>query len=123
MNQESDSVFQVVVRRALAKADPAHLQVHFAVAVLNRYREGPGFSLIRTNTVGRLKKEGAWALDFGIEPDETLIHAAFADLLRLPESEREHWAFHAAILPASKMFLQMRLAPSACFDDGEVRPW
>jgi len=123
LNRESDSVFQVVVRRALAAANPANLQVHFAVAVLDRYLDGGGFSIIRTDTVGRLKKEGGWTLDFGIAPGEQLVHAAVADLLRLPEAEREHWAFHATALPASKMFLQMRLAPGSCFDDGEVRPW
>jgi len=121
--QESDSVFQVVVRRALAGGDAANLQLHFAVALLDRYRGGAGFSLIRTDTVGRLKKDGGWSIDFGIAPGEELIHAAVSDLLRLPEAEREHWAFHATALPASKMFLQMRLAPGSCFDDGEVRPW
>ncbi len=123
MQLESDSVFQVIVRRALAAGDAANLQVHFAVAVLDRYRGSAGFSLIRTNTVGRLKKEGSWSLDFGIAPGEELIHTAVADLLRLPEEQREHWALHATALPASKMFLQMRLAPGSCFDDGEVRPW
>jgi hypothetical protein len=121
--QEADSVYRVVVRRALAGGDPGLLQVHFDVSVLDRYRGSETFSLIRTNTVGRLRKQGAWSLDFGIAPDEASVHAAFKDLERLPEDEREHWAQHALLAPASKMFLQMRLAPGSCFDDGEVRSW
>ena len=97
--------------------------MHFQVQVLLRYSGAPGFSLIRTDTVGRVSKEGGWSLDFGIAPDETLIHATVADMLSLPEAEREHWASFAAVLPSSKMFLQMRMAPSACFGDGDVRPW
>ena len=37
----------------------------------------------------------------------------------LPEDERAHWASCAVAGPSSKMFLQMRLAPGACYDDGE----
>jgi hypothetical protein len=51
------------------------------------------------------------------------LHVQAAELLRLPESEREHWAEHALTLPSSRMFLSMRLAPGSCFDDGEVRAW
>ena len=111
------------MRRALAAGDASPLHLHFDVAVLDRYREAPGFSVIRTDTVGRVSKEGGWALDFGIAPDEDAIHVQAADLLRLPEPEREHWAMHGVTLPSSRMFLQMRLAPGSCFDDGEVRPW
>jgi hypothetical protein len=120
---ESDSIHRVVVRRALAAGDPANLQLHFETAVLNHYRETPGFSIIRTNTVGRIKKEGGWALDFGISPDETWIHAGYGALMNLPEADREHWSQHATALTSSKMFLQMRLSPNSCFDDGDLRPW
>ena len=119
---EAESVYRVVVRRALAGGDPAKLQVHFGVGVLQRYRD-QGMSIIRTDTVGRMGQRGSWSLDFGIAPDEASVHVSFADLARLPEAEREHWAQFALLLPASKMFLQMRLSPSACFDDGEVRAW
>jgi hypothetical protein len=118
-----ESIHRVALRRALVAGDPALLHLHFAVDVLNRYREGPGFSVIRTDTVGRVRKQGGWSLDFGIAPDEDAIHVQAADLLRLPEEEREHWAAHGITLPASRMFLSMRLAPGSCFDDGEVRPW
>ena len=120
---EADFVYRVGVRRALAAGDASALQLHFDATVLQRYRETPGFSIIRTNTVGRVRKEGGWTLDFGIAPDETALHAAFGDVARLPEDERVHWASHALAGPSSKMFLQMRLSPGSCYDDGEVRTW
>jgi hypothetical protein len=118
-----ESVFRIAVRRALAKEDPSDLPLHFEVAVLERYRGASGFSLIRTNTVGRLRKEGGWSLDIGIAPDESVLHVCLGDLLRLPAEEREHWAAFATTLPSSKTYLQMRLAPGSCFDDGDVREW
>jgi hypothetical protein len=121
--RDDDAVYRLAVRRALLNSDPALLALHFDMAVLDRYREGKGFSIIRTNTVGRVRKEGGWSLDFGIAPDEDLIHVTYAQMLMLPESEREHFASFAAILPASKMFLQMRMSPGSCFDDGELRKW
>jgi hypothetical protein len=30
---------------------------------------------------------------------------------------------HVVALPMSQHFLQMRLAPGGCVDDGDVRPW
>jgi hypothetical protein len=120
---EATAILRVVVRRALAGDDLSNIPLHFEAAVLDRYRSG-GFSLIRTDTVGRIKKEGGWSLDVGIPPDdESLLHVFAADLLRLPGDEREHWAQFAVALPSSKMMLQMRLAPGSCFDDGEVRQW
>jgi len=111
------------MRRALSLEDPSLLPLFFEVAVLERYLSAPGFSIIRTDTVGRVKKEGGWALDFGIAPDESILHLTWRDLSMLPEAEREHWGQHAVSLPASKMFLQMRLAPGSCADDGELRKW
>lgn len=125
MSPEADyeSVYRVTARRALAAGDPALLQLHFATSVLDRYREGSAFSVIRTDTVGRVRQQGSWSLDFGIAPEEDAIHVAWADLQLLPESEREHWAAHATLPPSSRMFLSMRLAPGSCFDDGDVRDW
>ena len=120
---DADFVYRVAVRRALAAGNASALQVHFDVAVLQRYLGAPGFSTIRTNTVGRVRKEGGWALDFGIAPDEKALHAAFGAMANLPEEERLHWASCALAGPSSRMFLQMRLAPGACYDDGEVRAW
>jgi hypothetical protein len=122
MNEDT-MVLRVVLRRALAGNDVANVPVHFDAAVLDRYRGAAGYSLVRTDSVGRIKKQGGWALDLGIAPGESLVHAFAGDLLRLPAEEREHWASFAVALPSSKMFLQMRLAPGACHDDGEPRPW
>ena len=121
--REDETVYRVALRRALMASDPGQLTLHFEAAVIDRYREAGGFSIIRTNTVGRVRKQGGWALDFGISPAEDMVHVTFAQLLTLPEAEREHFASYACLLPASTMFLQMRLAPGSCFDDGEVRPW
>jgi hypothetical protein len=120
---EETSVFRVLLRRAFAAEDLSTLPVYFQRSVLDRYRGAAGFSLIRSNTVGRVKKEGGWALDFGIAPGEDSIHAFAADLLGLPPDEREHWAAAAVTLASSKVMLQMRLAPGSCIDDGEIRKW
>ncbi len=119
---EYEIMYRAVVRRAAAANDAANLPVAVDAAVLDRYRGG-GYALLRTNTVGRVRKEGGWALDFGIAPDEATIQACFGDLARLPEEERDHWAAYATFLPASGTFLQMRLAPGSCIDDGEIRSW
>jgi hypothetical protein len=114
---------QTVLRRALAARDPGRLHVRFESAVLDRYRSLEGAQLIRTRTVGRITLPGRWTLDVGIAPDGSL-HVPFADLAdRLPEDERAHWLDHLIEEPASAAFLQMRLATSACIDDGETEAW
>ena len=123
MPDDSTSTYRVVVRRALANDDVANLQLHFEAAVLQRYREAAGFSIIRTDTVGRVRKQGGWSLDFGISPDEASVHISQGDVVKLPAEERGHWASHALSLPSSTMYLQMRMAPGSCFDDGDVRNW
>lgn len=116
-------VLRVVLRRMLLGRELANLPLHFDATVLDRYRGVPGFVLMRSNTVGRVKKEGGWTLDVGIAPSEDTVHAFAGDLLALPEDDREHWASYAVALPSSRMFLQMRLAPAACHDDGDTRKW
>jgi hypothetical protein len=122
-DRDDDALIKVLAKRALTREDATILHLHFEVSVLQRYRESNGFSLIRTNTVGRLKKQGGWVLDVGISPDETTVHAVFADLLNLPETEREHWASHAVAPASSPMFISMRMTPNSCFDDGDARAW
>jgi hypothetical protein len=122
-SREDQMLYRVAVRRSLLGPNPDQLTLHFEVAVLDRYRGNSSFSIIRTNTVGRVRKQGGWSLDFGIAPDEDMVHVTYAQLVTLPEDEREHFAQHACILPASKMFLQMRMTPGSCFDDGELRSW
>lgn len=121
--KDYEAIYRVAVRRALTTGDPALVQLHFAVEVLDRYRQEKAFSIIRTDTVGRVRRQGGWSLDFGIAPGEDAIHVSLGDLVNLPESEREHWAGFATLPPASSMFISMRLAPGSCFDDGEVRTW
>lgn len=116
-------MLRVVLRRLLAAEDLSNLSLHFEAGVLDRYRGLTGFTLIRTDSVGRIKKEGGWSLDVGIAPGEEMVHAFAGDLWKLPLEEREHWASFAVALPSSRMFLQMRLSPGSCFDDGEVRKW
>jgi len=116
--------FAVLMRRALAARDPSLLQTVFDAAVLDRYRGNAHYSVIRTDTVGRVRKQGGWSLDFGIVPGDAQVHASWAALASiLPDDEREHWAAHAASPWLSEMFLKMQLAPGSCFDDGELREW
>jgi hypothetical protein len=122
MADDAGIYLRLLYRRVLQQQDASPAQVSFDVAVLDKYRAAAGYTLIRTNTVGRLKREGGWSLDLGI--GEGTVHAALGDLMHnLPDEEREHWAQHVVALPMSQMYLQMRLSPGSCFDDGEVRPW
>ena len=99
------------------------MQAHFSVDVLEHYRGVHGVTVVRTDTVGRVSRKGNWSLDFGIAPAEDMVHVSIGELIHLPAAEREHWAAHALTLPSSKMFLQMRLSPGSCSDDGELRAW
>jgi hypothetical protein len=116
---------KVVLRRAFASGDPALLQVSFDAAVLDRYRADPAYQVMRTNTAGRVRKQAGWALDFGIVEGDRTLHASWAALMQsLDEGERDHWAAHAVPSASlSENFLRMQLAPSSCFDDGELRTW
>jgi hypothetical protein len=123
MSENSASAYRILLRRALRNDDFKNVQLHFEVAVLHRYLGVAGFSVIRTNTVGRIRKQGGWSLDFGIAPDEAVIHISQSDVGKFPVEDRDHWADHAVEQPSSRMFLQMRMAPGSCFDDGDVRNW
>jgi len=115
---------KVLYRRAMTSRDPALLQLSFDPAVLDRYRVNAAFQVIRTDTAGRVKKQGGWSLDFGIGEDDAIIHASWTALTNnLPDAEREHWAAHAASPRVSNNFLRMQLSPGGCFDDGELRSW
>jgi hypothetical protein len=115
----------IVYRRALEKNDPGLLQVSFAIEVLHEYLAHPSCKVIRTDTVGRVRKQGGWSFDFGISPDGKTVHASWRALTTmLPDDERAHWASHTA--PAatySDMYLRMQLSPNSCHDDGDVRDW
>jgi hypothetical protein len=114
---------QSLLRRALAARDAGRLQVRFAGTVIERYRALEGAQLVRTRTVGRVALPGRWSLDLGIAPDGSL-HVPFQELVdRLPEDEWPHWVEHLVEAPVSSAFLQMRLSPVACIDDGDTEPW
>ncbi len=123
MSEHSVTQYRILLRRALRTDDFKNVQLHFEVEVLQSYLGIAGFSVIRTNTVGRIRKQGGWSLDFGIAPDEKVIHISQADVARIPAEDRDHWADHAVEQPSSRMFLQMRMSPGSCFDDGDVRNW
>lgn len=115
---------KIVYRRALGAGDPALLQLSFDAAVLARYREDAAYQLVRTNTAGRIRRQGGWSLDLGIAPDGT-VHASWGAIAAaLPEGERAHWAAHAVASAAySENFLHMQMSPGSCFDDGDLRSW
>jgi hypothetical protein len=118
-----DEIHRALVSVRALNGDLSRLQMWFEAGVLDKYRGQAGVRVIRTNTAGRVRST-AWSLDFGIAADDSLIHAAAADLgQRLPESERAHWAQHVFAPPTSKNFLTMRFGGGSCIDDGEIRDW
>ena len=97
-------------------------QLWFDPRVLDRYRAQPGWRVMRTNSVGRVRSPEGWSLDFGIAEGEALVHTSASDLVqRLPATERQHWAQHVVTPDVSRNFLTMRLAPGSCIDDGDLR--
>ncbi len=125
--EASGPLERALLRRALAARDPGRLQLRFDACVVDRYRERAGATLLRTRSVGRVQIPGRWSLDVGLarEPDgRELVHLPAADLLqRLPQEEWEHWVSHLEGRPASASYLQMRMSPGACIDDGEPEEW
>ena len=118
-----DAQRAALVLRVLG-GDLGAVHLWFDAAVLDRYRAQPGWRVMRTNTVGRLRAPDGWSLDFGIAPADALIHATVAELSqRLPPAERQHWAQHVVTPAASRNFVTMRLAPGSCIDDGDLRDW
>ena len=96
----------------------------FDQSVLDRYRLQPGWRVMRTNTVGRVRSPEGWSLDFGIADGSRLVHTSASELSqRLPAPERQHWAEHVVTPAASRNFMTMRLAPGSCIDDGDLRDW
>ena len=118
---------QRLLQHALAASDPGRLHLRFHAAVVDRYRERSGVTLLRTRSVGRVALPGRWSLDVGLAEGadgEALVHLPIADLLdRLPEEEWAHWIAHLMTGPVSESYLQMRMTPAACIDDGEPGAW
>jgi hypothetical protein len=121
---EADLYRKIVHQKLLAEGDLNLVQVWFSADVLDKYRGSSAYSVVRTDTIGRLSRPRMWTLDFGIAGDDTVIHTSLSDLMhKLPEDERGHWASHAVTLPFSLTFLKTRIAPGSCIDDGDLRSW
>src|SRR5438876_10540213 len=102
--------------------DLGKVQVWFDQRVLDRYRALPGWRVMRTNTVGRVRSPEGWQFGFGIADDDQVVHASVSALAQtLPSGERQHWAQHVVGLPVSRNFLSIRMTPGSCFDDGDLR--
>jgi hypothetical protein len=113
-----------LVTRRILDGNGTLAQLWFSAGVLDKYRGQSAYKVQRTNTVGRVRGP-QWMLDFGISgPDDSLVHVSHADAAaRIPPGEREHWAAHAATLPASTNYLMMQMTRGACVDDGDLRAW
>ena len=104
--------------------DAGAAQLWFDEHVLDRYRERPGWRVMRTNSVGRLASPEGWSVDFGIAEDDAVLHTTVSELSqRLPAAERQHWLQHIITPDLSRNFVAMRMAPGSCIDDGELRDW
>ena len=123
ISQSVDTQATAVSLRVLG-GDLGATHLWFDQHVLDRYRAQAGWRVMRTNTVGRVRSPEGWSLDFGISPDDQLVHSSASELSqRLPASERQYWAEHVVLPGASRNFLTMRLAPGSCIDDGDLRDW
>ena len=123
ISQAVDPQTVAVTLRVLG-GDLGAAHIWFDQHVLDRYRAQPGWRVMRTNSVGRVRSPEGWQLDFGIASGDELIHTSATELSqRLPATERQHWAQHASTPVASRNFLTMRLVPGSCIDDGDLRNW
>ena len=122
MSEETNPWALILYARAFAARDGSLVQVRFHASVLDEYRRR-GLEIVRTDTVGRLKKTGGWTLDFGIGEGDRTVHTSLEGLLRLPDAELAHWARHVAQTDLSENFCKMRLHPGSCIDDGDLRVW
>ncbi|MSQ31669.1 MAG: hypothetical protein EXR59_00280 [Dehalococcoidia bacterium] len=114
----------LLLKKALAQGNLQLTPIFFDIDVLDKYRSVSWFSLIRSNTIGRLKREGSWSLDFGISPGEKVIHVSAGDIAdRLPPDEQAHWIKHLSAPAMSQNFMKTRLTIGACIDDGDTRKW
>jgi hypothetical protein len=97
-------------------------QISIKIDVLQKYIEQNDVTVMRTDTVGRVKT-ATWSVDFGIAPDEQSVHVTLNDFAqRIPEKERQHWLEHIEGEFFSENFLKMQGGHS-CVDDGGLRQW
>ncbi|HZT05796.1 MAG TPA: hypothetical protein VFC51_02110 [Chloroflexota bacterium] len=115
--------YRELVKRAIDAGKYDLLPVWFRSTVLDRYRGDPDCRILRTDSAGRLRGPGGWMLNFGISPDDALIHLSISTALGIPEGHREHWLSHLVSPPVGENFLRMVMTPGACIDDGRSREW
>jgi hypothetical protein len=115
--------YRELAGRAVASGNFGSLQIWFDAHVLDRYRADPDSRILRSDSAGRVRGPGGWMVNFGIAPDNSLIHLEARFLAALPEREQPHWLDHLVIPPAGENFLKMVLSPAACIDDGLSRDW
>ena len=123
MSPEQNTAIADLLRRAVENNKVDMVQVWFTSNVLDRYREDPDCRIMRSDSAGRLRGPGGWVINFGISPDDQLIHVPVSYALTIPESHRDHWLGHVTGLPVGVNFLRMVSLAAACIDDGPSRPW
>ena len=116
------SAYRQLLAHRVLNGDQAQAQVLFDPAVLQAYRDR-GFKVYRTDSAGKLQQPGGWYVDFGIVAGDGVIHTSLANLGKLPEGERAHWAGFVTWPELSDRFLKMQLGGGSCSDDGEIRTW
>jgi len=109
--------------RAVESGKLELIQLWFESSVLDRYREDPDSKILRSDSAGRLRGSAGWLVNFGIAPDDRVIHLSAGSLAIIPESQRGHWLAHLVGPPVGENFLRMTVNPGACIEDGESRPW
>lgn len=123
MQLSKSQPFIDLAERALRDGKSDLVQLWFESSVLDPYRADPDCAILRSDSAGRLRGSAGWLVNFGIAPDDQLIHLSFAALAVIPESQRTHWLSHLVALPSGENFLRMSVNPNACIDDGPSRPW
>src|SRR3569833_344100 len=109
---------RILLYRKVMAGEAAAAQLWFDQSVLDQYRGRPGWRVIRTDTVGRVRSPDGWSLDFGIADGDQLVHTSVTDVVeRLPAPERVHWLEHLRTLPVSANFIVMRSGAGACISD------
>src|SRR5699024_5737690 len=97
--KNNSAAIQLFVHIAVSQT-PENAQLFFSENVLQKYRDIKEFTIIRTDTQGRVSKRNDWSVDYGISAENTIIHTSVENLIyRIPESERDHWFSYMITLP------------------------
>lgn len=123
MQATHEPTLQQLVSRVMESGKFDQIQVWFESTVLDRYRGDPDCRILRSDSAGRLRGPGGWIINFGISPDDAVIHMPIGTALGISESHRAHWMAHLVGLPVGANFLKMTMTPGACIGDGETRAW